>query len=289
MVRKLLRAALIASVAITVSTPAGATQWGNYHWATTNGILAVSVNYSITPGVWGSSVGGAIADWDTPPSIYSIPDHLTLNPQISTADPRKCSPVSSQILVCNYSYGYRGWLGIANIWTSGNHILKATTRLNDSYFNMTAYNTLPWRSLVACQEIGHNFGLGHQDEVFGNVNKGTCMDYTNAPAGGTVGGFDYGPTNEHPNLHDTEELNIIYGHTDSYTTTSAATNFGVRQVGHAVPQALPDPGNTVAEWGTPVHRDGKGRADLFVRPLPNGGKMLTHVFWALDAKGNEAN
>ena len=295
MVRKLLRAALIASVAITVSTPAGATQWGNYHWATTNGILAVSVNYSITPGVWGSSVGGAIADWDTPPSIYSIPDHLTLNPQISTADPRKCSPVSSQILVCNYSYGYRGWLGIANIWTSGNHILKATTRLNDSYFNMTAYNTLPWRSLVACQEIGHNFGLGHQDEVFGNVNKGTCMDYTNAPAGGTVGGFDYGPSNEHPNIDDFISLNSVgmYGHLDTTSTaTSAAsaTKFGIRVVGQAAPSTGDAPGGlSAAEWGTPIHRDAKGRADTFVRELGAGRKLLTHVFWTIEATGHEAD
>ena len=288
MVRKLLRAALIAGVAITVSTPADATHaWGNYHWArtgTTSGSLVLKVNKQITS-VWTTSVSTAITDWNG----RSV---LTLAGQIAPAgtSAKRCSPITGQILVCNDSYGQRGWLGLASITAdSSSHITSGTTKLNDSYFSTAAYDKPEWRSLVACQEIGHDFGLGHQDEAFGNVNLGTCMDYTNAPAGGTVGGFNYGPSNTHLNQHDTDELNIIYGHGDSYTTTPAATNFGVRQVGHAVPQALPDPGNTAAEWGTPVHRDGKGRADLFVRPLPNGGKMLTHVFWALDAKGNEAN
>jgi hypothetical protein len=284
MVRKLLRAALIAGVAITVSTPADATHaWGNYHWART-GTLALKVNKQITS-VWTTSVNTAISDWNGR-SVLSLTGPIA--PAGTSA--KRCSPITGQVLVCNDSYGQRGWLGIASITAdSSSHITSGTTKLNDSYFSSGSYNTPAWRALVACQEIGHDFGLGHQDEVFGNYNLGTCMDYTNAPAGGTVGGFNYGPSNEHPNQHDTDELNIIYGHTDTYTTTLAATNFGVRQVGHAVPQALPDPGNTAAEWGTPVHRDGKGRADLFVRPLPTGGKMLTHVFWALDAKGNEAN
>ncbi len=284
MVRKLLRAALIASVAITVSTPAGATHsWNGYHWARA-GTLALKVNRQITS-VWTTSVNTAISDWNGR-SVLSLAGQ---NAPAGTSA-KRCSPITGQVLVCNDSYGQRGWLGIASInIDSSSHITSGTTKLNDSYFSTATYDKVEWRALVACQEIGHDFGLGHQDEVFGNYNLGTCMDYTNAPAGGLVGGFNYGPSNEHPNQHDTDELNIIYGHTDTYTTTLAATNFGVRQVGHAVPQALPDPGNTAAEWGTPVHRDGKGRADLFVRPLPNGGKMLTHVFWALDAKGNEAN
>ena len=27
------------------------------------------------------------------------------------------------------------------------------------------------------QEIGHTFGLDHQDENFSNANLGSCMDY----------------------------------------------------------------------------------------------------------------
>ena len=29
-------------------------------------------------------------------------------------------------------------------------------KLNDSYFNSAPYNTTVWRSLVMCQEVGHN-------------------------------------------------------------------------------------------------------------------------------------
>jgi hypothetical protein len=44
----------------------------------------------------------------------------------------------------------------------------------------------------------------------------------------------------------------------------------------------------MADWGTPVHRDGKGRPDVFVKSLGGGHKVITHVFWALEAKGTEA-
>ncbi|MGH3734956.1 MAG: hypothetical protein ACRDT6_04955 [Micromonosporaceae bacterium] len=57
---------------------------------------------------------------------------------------------------------------------------------------------------VMCQEVGHDFGLGHQDENFTNPNLGTCMDYTN----------DWS-TNQHPNQHDYDQLAAIYGHNDS--------------------------------------------------------------------------
>ena len=287
MIRNIARAALIASVAATFSAPAGATHaWNNYHWARTgtdvSAPLSLKVNLAITS-AWTTSVNGAFNDWNGR-SVLRLG-----TPIASSANARRCSPITGQILVCNYSYGPRGWLGLASInIDSSNHITTGTTKLNDSYFNTATYDKPEWRALVACQEIGHDFGLGHQDETFDNVNVGSCMDYTNAPLGGIVGGFDYGPNNMHPNTHDTQELNIIYGHTDSYMTTSAATNFGIRQVGQAGAAEPAAPGDTAREWGTAIHRDGKGRPDLFVRPLPGGGKMLTHVFWALEAKGTEA-
>ena len=58
-----------------------------------------------------------------------------------------------------------------------------------------------------CQEIGHTFGLAHQDEAFENVNLGTCMDYTNNPDGP--------PANRQPDDHDSWMLDeIIYAHLD---------------------------------------------------------------------------
>ena len=80
---------------------------------------------------------------------------------------------------------------------------QATTKINDSYFGSAPYNTSAWKQMVMCQEVGHDFGLDHQDENFNNPNLGTCMDYTNDPS-----------TNQHPNAHDYEELDIIYAHLD---------------------------------------------------------------------------
>lgn len=268
-----LRVALVAGVAIAALTPAIATHsWGGYHWAGSGQNLTIKVNTAITP-QWNASVGTAISDWNQS-------TELTLNgPISSSANTKKCNPIAGQILVCNAAYGNRGWLGIASIWLSSGHISQATTKLNDSYFNQAQYNTPAWRALVACQEIGHDFGLAHQNEGFGAPNLGTCMDYTNDPDGGGA----YGASNEHPNAHDYAMLNTIYNHDDGFTTTIAATNFGIRQVGKAPPQPLSTEGSgdSPAEWGRAIHKDGKGRPDVFSKDLGGGHKVITHVFWAI--------
>jgi hypothetical protein len=272
------RLALATSSALVALTPASATNsWNGYHWAGDGQNLTVTVNTSITS-QWDASVGTSISDWNKS-------TELTLNGQSASVDPKKCSPIAGQVLVCNASYGRRGWLGIASIWLQSGtkHITQATTKLNDSYFNSAPYNSAPWRALVACQEIGHDWGLDHQDETFSNVNLGTCMDYTNAPAGGVVNGFNYGPSNEHPNTHDYNELNIIYNHDDGYTTTIQSTAFAIRQVGKAVPQRPSSEaiGDSPAEWGRAIHFDKLGRPDVFLKDLGSGEKAVTHVLWAI--------
>ena len=268
------RVALAAGMAGVALTPAFANHsWGGYHWAGNGRELTLNANTAITS-QWDVSVGDALSDWNQS-------KELTLNPNSVSADPKKCNPIAGQILVCNAAYGRRGWLGIASIWIdSQGHIVQGTTKLNDSYHNYAPYNSAGWRALVACQEIGHDFGLDHQDETFGNVNLGTCMDYTNAPDGGVVNGFDYGPDNRHPNAHDYEELKIIYNHDDGYTSATFGTNFGIRQVGG---RALPSQGigDSAAEWGRAIHRDARGRPDVFQKDFGGGHKALTHVFWAI--------
>ena len=275
---KLSRIAALAAVsAVALSVPASANHsWNGYHWATT-GSLTVKINASVS-GQWPAYVDEAIRDWERS-------NELSLGQRINVpADPKRCNPIAGQILVCNTSYGKRGWLGIASIWLSNGHISQGTTKLNDSYFSTAAYNTPAWRRLVTCQEVGHDFGLAHQDEGFGAPNLGTCMDYTNDPDGGGA----YGPSNEHPNQHDYDQLVQIYNHNDGFTTaTSSATNFGVRQIGQRPPssprneQAL---GDNPSEWGRAIHQDGQGRPDVFERDLGAGRKVITHVFWALETK-----
>ena len=131
----------------------------------------------------------------------------------SVTNVKRCVAPQGRIEVCNASYGYNGWLGLAGISLSGGHIVSGYTKLNDSYFNSSTYNKPEWRRLVTCQEIGHDFGLDHQDENNTNANLGSCMDYTNTPLGP--------PSNEHPNAHDYDQLASIYGHLDSTTTIAA--------------------------------------------------------------------
>jgi hypothetical protein len=130
----------------------------------------------------------------------------------SISQRRRCTSATGKIEVCNESYGQTGWLGIAGISLSGGHIVKGYTKLNDTYYATAQYNTPAWRRLVYCQEVGHNYGLAHQNEIFTNVNTGSCMDYTNAPAAGILGGVNYGLSNEYPNAHDYEQLLTIYNH-----------------------------------------------------------------------------
>lgn len=82
----------------------------------------------------------------------------------SVTNVKRCVAPQGRIEVCNASYGYNGWLGLAGISLSGGHIVSGYTKLNDSYFNSSTYNKPEWRRLVTCQEIGHDFGLDHQDE-----------------------------------------------------------------------------------------------------------------------------
>ena len=143
---------------------------------------------------------------------------------------------------------------------SGKHITLGTVKLNDTYFNTAQYNTSAWRALVTCQEIGHTFGLDHQDTNFNNANLGTCMDYTNDPS-----------TNQHPNKHDYEELDIIYAHLDSTTTIGQGAGNGfVPDLDHNDPRS----------WGQLVKQSNGGRTAIYELDLARGSKIVTFVIWA---------
>ena len=265
--------ALFAGVAMLAMTPASATHsWGGYHWATGGKGLDVTVNLAITP-EWTTALNGAVADWEKSRSLGLNVRRVTL----ADNDRKLCRPIPGQVLVCNAAYGQRQWVGLATIWLSNNHISQAVTQLNDTYYAFPFYNTPAWRSAVACQEIGHDWGLDHQDEAFDNVNLGSCMDYSLAPQGGMYNGFDYGPSNEHPNAHDYDQLLTIYGHNDGFTTA-------IPLVAKGADAASEPAGVSPAEWGTAVRRDAMGRPNVFVKELGRGQKKVTHVLWAVDAR-----
>jgi hypothetical protein len=250
--------------------------WGGYHWARTANTFTLKLGDNVGTN-WASYLASASSEWSADPAVLYSGSGLTkvLGTTIvaGTTNSKNCKATAGMVQVCNSTYGNNGWLGIAQIWISGLHITQGAVKLNDTYFNTLTYNKPAWRNLVMCQEIAHTFGLDHQDTTFGNYNLGTCMDYTNAPAGGYIGTFNYGPSNEFPNKHDYEELGIIYAHLDSFTTVSAAKAAGA--------SALAQSGDftNASEWGKAIGKDSQGRDNEFERDLGNA-KVLTHVFWA---------
>ena len=237
---------LIAALIGLAVVPASASHsWGSYHWSQPSTGLKITYNANLNstwqPYLDGgptSLPGNVINDWD-------VSDRLAFTRGPSNVqDPRQCKARSATIQVCNASYGRNGWLGIAQIWTSGGHIVQAVTKVNDSYFSTATYNTPAWRRMVLCQEVGHDFGLTHQDENFSNANLNTCMDYTSSPLG-----------NQQPNAHDYEQLGCIYDGHDYGTPSTHAT-------GCSGPLSGTKTGNST-----------------YVEELGNGRRVVTHVFW----------
>lgn len=247
-----------ASVLLAVSAGVAyaSHSWGGYHWARTSNPFTVQLGDNVSI-VWDAYLGEASADW----SLSSVLDTAIVGGQGG----KNCRATNGRVEVCNRKYGSNGWLGLAQIWVNGaGHITQGLAKMNDTYFNTQTYNTPAWRRLVMCQEIAHTFGLDHQDETFSNPNLGTCMDYTSDPDGP--------PSNEHPNAHDYEQLELIYAHLDSSTTLSASAPQGTGQ----------DDGDDSGppQWGKVLHQDGKGRPSHFERDLGNGHKVFTFVLWA---------
>lgn len=251
--------ACLAAVLVSFSEVNADHSWGSYHWSRTSNPLLLELGDNVDIN-WDTYLATASVDWSKSSVLNTF-----VAPGTSSA--RRCAITPGKVEVCNDTYGYNGWLGVAGISVSGSHITGSYVKLNDSYFNSPTYNTPAWRNLVMCQEVGHAFGLDHQDENFNNNNLGTCMDYTNNPEGG--GGQ---LNNEHPNTHDYDQLEAIYSHSDGGGNTGG----GCKGKGCNGKQSVDweDP----REWGRVIDRDHHGRPILYVRDLGNGDKHFTHIF-----------
>ncbi|MBC9003014.1 hypothetical protein [Micromonospora aurantiaca (nom. illeg.)] len=250
--RLLAVATATALATLGLAAPAQASHsWGNYHWARTANPFTLKLDNNVDSS-WSSYLSTASSDW----TASSVLNTTVVTGSFGSRS--SCTPTTGHVEVCNGLYGSTGWLGIASISvTTGNHISSAYVKINDTYFNQATYNTPAYRRMVMCQEVGHTFGLDHQDTNQTNSNLGSCMDYTRNPSGP--------PSNEHPNSHDFSQLQTIYSHLDSFNTPTVAPNVA---------------GNSRSSWGERVRgAEGHG-VTTYVRETGQGNYTITRVIWA---------
>ncbi len=266
----LTKVAVVSALAI-MSIPVQAEHsWANYHWARTTTSSFDLIIINSTTDDWDGYVSRAISDWNGSSVLNMMED---ASGSTSSRVRRKCNGGAGTVRICNLAYGQNGWLGIAGIsLDSDGHITTGYTKLNDSYFTQAYYNKDSWKQSVTCQELGHDVGLGHQDETFNNGSLFSCMDYQDPPY-------------EYPNAHDYDQLAAIYGHTDSYDSYSGGGGGGGdggtcnAPQGKGCNKAGNNGHNRDIGWGASLGR--KGNAETFIRIDHDGTMHLTHVTWAI--------
>jgi len=251
----------IALGLLAIVNVAGATNsWNGYHWARTANPFTLKLGNN-TSGTWTQLLSTVSSDW----SQSAVLDTTVV---AGGTNPKPCKATTGRVEVCNSSYGNTGWLGVAQIWISGKHIVKGAVKNNDYYFGSSsyAYNNEAEKRHVICQEVGHTLGLDHQSTNGGSLD--TCMDYYHNTSNSDL-------LSTTPNQHDYDELAIIYSHLDSSTTVGATSKSNPAGVNLDSP----------SEWGKLVRTDAHGQESLFERDLGNGEKLFTFVIWA-EPRGN---
>lgn len=267
-----LKVALVGAVAIAamvlMTMPADAGHaWANYHWERSINPVTINLGDNVDAAKWGARLAEAGADWDAS-SVLNTPVVA------GNTRPKSCRATSGMVEVCSADYGGTGWLGVAQISVSGDHIVQGTAKVNDYYHDSAPYNTYSWKQLVMCQEIGHTFGLGHQNEDFNTDLTTSCMEYTSDPAG-----------NESPDQHDYQMLEDIYAHLDSDgggggDCKGPAWKCAGMQA--APPAAFNMPLNDISTWGKMISISRDGGHAVFEQDFGNGYRVYTHVTWTLE-------
>lgn len=268
------RLSLIAVMAVALvlaTAPAAMAEhaWANYHWERASNPVTINHGDNVDPAKWGDRLAEAASDWDQS-SVLATPVVA------GNTKPRNCRPTSGMVEVCSDSYGNTGWLGVAQIWVSGDHITQGTAKVNDYYHDREPYNSYSWKQVVMCQEIGHTYGLGHQNEDFNTDLTTSCMEYTSEPAG-----------NESPDQHDYQMLEDIYAHLDGDGGGGGGGGDdcwppGKCKNGQGAPPAFDMPLPSIDQWGQHVYTSPSGGHSVFVQDFGNGYKVITHVTWTLE-------
>ena len=266
--RSIIIVAGLIAIGVLVNVASATHSWGGYHWARQTSQFTLTLGNNLT-GAWPNHLYSASSDWNSP-GLAGAASTPLLTSVVAGQSNKRCSAVTGTAQVCNGAYGNNGWLGLASIYiTSAVHITKGSAKMNDTYFNKSFYNNVNEKQHVMCQEIAHTFGLDHQSEDGSSQNS--CMDYfSNTGANATS------PLSTRPNFHDFEQLNIIYSHLDTTTTvsTTAATS--------SADDVADDPNS----WGMLVSQSKNGRSSTYEAHTRNGLKIVTHVYWTLEAAAN---
>jgi hypothetical protein len=245
---------IVAILFVLAASPLSANashSWGGYHWARTSNPFTLQLGNNLSS-AWSPYLGTTSGDWSTSKVLDTV--------VVAGQAKGKCRPNAGRIEVCNGAYGNNGWLGLAQIWLSGGHISQGSVKVNDTYFAMPKYNNSAEKNHVMCQEVGHTFGLDHQDES--GAALGTCMDYSS----------DSG--SQHPNAHDYQELEIIYSHVDSTTTVGSSTT--------NIPAEMKGDFDAPGAWGRLVKAS--KRTAVYERDFGNGNKIYTFVYLTHDGQ-----
>lgn len=168
-------AMLLAGIGFGASYLAASHDWNCYKWPTT------SIKLSSASGQ--TSVARNARDYK---SAYSGASSVWKNTILSLGK-------GNDVQLYYGAYGFNGWLGLASIRVSGCTITSGESKLNDSYLRDTSRYNQTAVDHVACQEVGHTFGLDH--------NRGaddTCMNDSILTAGNQI------------NQHDRDQLVAMY-------------------------------------------------------------------------------
>src|SRR6266540_1928870 len=213
-------------VAMSTSPALANHAWNDYHWATRGTAFALSLGNNLTTTEWQNDLATVSSQWSSSPAAKRVlSTRVVVGNDIGRQ--KRCRPTSGRVEVCNARYGRTGWLGVATIWiTSGSHIVQGTVKVNDTYLapdSFYTYNTAEERLHVICQEVGHTFGLDHQDTS--GASFGTCMNYYHST----------NSTSTTPNAGDYNELLCIYDPADAgrtLTSGSGSTAHSCTGTGH---------------------------------------------------------
>ena len=154
--------------------------WNGYHWPSGN-------------------LAPTVVD-DTSSSLYNVPAGVMEWANLGTPiQPALTTANKGDITVREAFSPF--WLGLARIFVEDGHITKGEVKLNTRLLNNYGADAADH---VLCQELGHVLGLDHNpDGATGGTPDNTCMN-----------GAEHLGDYTSPNSHDTDQLNLIYNHTD---------------------------------------------------------------------------